>query len=233
MVQSIHLLIIILFAVSFSHAQEPQINAGLKEELARIHESDQKYRRYLGRVNRDLAFRDSLIIAWDTDENNLTREIWNRQLENDSINLIRVTEIINKYGYPGKSLVGEEESTAVWYVIQHAPVEIIKKYLPIIKEAAHNNELPARLVGMMEDRMLMYQGKEQIYGTQGSRITLKSGDYLWIIWPIKDPENVNKRRKEIGFNDTIEENAERMGIDYKPFTLEEIRAMVDKLPYED
>ncbi len=42
------------------------------------------------------------------------------------------------------------------------------------------------------------------------------------IWPIKDPISVNERRKTAGFNQTVEENANSLGIEYKIFTLEEI-----------
>jgi hypothetical protein len=31
------------------------------------------------------------------------------------------------------------------------------------------------------------------------------------IWPIADPARVNKRRKDAGFPQTVEDNAKRMG----------------------
>jgi len=210
---------------------EKEINQELKTELAQIMRLDQKYRSYLNQVSDNPAFKDSLISAWNVPEDSLMNSIWDRQLETDSLNQIRVAEIINKYGYPGKTMVGENENRAVWYVIQHAPVDTINKYLPIIKEAANNGELSKALVGMMEDRMLMFQGKEQIYGSQGQSIRLKNGEQLWVIWPVKDPDNVNELRKEVGFNDTIEENAKAMGIEYKAYTLEELKEITDSLPY--
>jgi hypothetical protein len=42
------------------------------------------------------------------------------------------------------------------------------------------------------------------------------------VWPIKDPKNVNKRRKKIGFDDTVEENAKRLQTTYKILKLSEI-----------
>lgn len=99
--------------------------------------------------------------------------------------------------------------------------------MPVIKEAAEKNELRFQLYAMMLDRSLMFQDKEQIYGTQGSGMSVKNlttGNWesLSFIWPIKDPSTVNERRKAAGFNQTVEENAKSLGIEYKVFTLKEI-----------
>jgi len=122
----------------------------------------------------------------------------------DSTNLILTEKILAKHGYPGKSLVGEPTNKSVWYVIQHS--DKIGKYLDMMKEASNNGELSNRMVATMEDRYLMQQGKEQIYGTQG--MTYETGKEF--IWPIKDPENVNQRRKEMGYDSTIEEYAQAL-----------------------
>ena len=45
---------------------------------------------------------------------------------------------------------------------------VIEKYFPLIVKANENGDLEKQHVAMMEDRMLMYQGKEQMYGTQGA-----------------------------------------------------------------
>ena len=86
------------------------------------------------------------------------------------------------------------------------------------------NELPKTLVAMMEDRLLVQEGKEQIYGTQGSGFNTKNG-WTMIIHPIKNPEKVNKLRKKVGFTETVEENAKRLGIDYKVLTLEDVKKL--------
>ena len=223
------LTLLALLVMLFACQERKKPLASIRQSLFEMQESDQKYRRYLGKVNRDTTFRDSLINAWNTTRNNLQGEIWKRQLAIDSTNLIEVEAIIRDYGYPGKSLVGEELSTAAWYVVQHAPMEKIEEYIDLIKTAGENNELPMRLVGMMEDRLLMYKGEPQIYGTQGKRITLKSGEQLWLIWPIENPDSVNQRREQAGFRETVEKSASYMNIEYKAYTIEEVRAMATDL----
>ena len=113
-------------------------------------------------------------------------------------------------------------------MIQHS--RVIDKYLPQIKEAAEKKELPFHLYAMMLDRSLMFQGKEQVYGSQGSGFQVKDPatgqmQMKWVIWPIKDAATVNERRKAAGFDLTVEANAKRMDIDYVVYTLEEIQKM--------
>lgn len=72
----------------------------------------------------------------------------------------------------------------------------------------------------------MYNNKEQIWGTQvkGMRITNKQTgkpEFKMFVWPVQDAANVNERRKAAGFPQTVEENAKRLGVSYKPYTLEQ------------
>jgi len=147
---------------------------------------------------------------------------WDQQEKVDSTNTVFIEKVFEKYGYPGKSLVGVgNASIAAWSVIQHS--DKIEKYLPLIKEAGQKGELPFRLVAMMEDRFLMQQNKEQIYGTQGTTRKTNTSNPISLMWPIKDAETVNQRRKEAGFNETVEQYCERLlGVPYKVYTLEEV-----------
>jgi len=208
-------------------SKEPSINKQLQQELLQILEDDQKYRQYMGKL-QNAAFMDSLSEAWDIPHKQLPGRMMYLQLKQDSLNLRKVTGIINEHGYPGTSLVGDTANTAAFYVLQHAPEDTIEKYFPLIDEAAKNSEMPRRLAAMMEDRMLMYNGEEQIYGTQVRRFTLDDSERLSVVWPIKDPETVNERRKEVGFDLTVEENARRLNTEYKPYTIKELEEITGK-----
>jgi len=87
-----------------------------------------------------------------------------RLQQTDSSNLARVQAIIGKYGYPGTSLVGNSSNEAAWYILQHSPN--INRYLPLIKTAAEQGELPYCRYAEMLDRQLLSQGLEQLYGSQ-------------------------------------------------------------------
>ena len=180
----------------------PSMDFVLKKRLDSIAVLDQKYRKMMQDGTENI---DSL---------------WRMQEVIDATNLKFVVDYFDTKGYPGKSIVGEPTNTAAWYVIQHNPDQI-EKYLPMIKKAGEEGEIPFRLVAMMEDRYLMGQDKPQIYGTQGSTI---NGDEF--IWPIEDPENVNKRRVEAGYDQTIEEYAKLLfgdDFEYKALTMEQVK----------
>lgn len=163
---------------------------------------------------------DSIAKALNIPLNSLSNSLWQKQTTIDSANLIFVELIIKKYGYPGKTLVGTPANESAWYVIQHSPK--IEKYINLIKQAADKKEIPFYLYAMTEDRYLLGQGKEQVYGTQATRRTLKSGKTEEFIWPIKDPRYVNDRRKKAGFEQTVEENAKRLGVKYRVVLISEI-----------
>ena len=146
---------------------------------------------------------------------------WSLQNRLDSMNVVFIEGVFKQYGYPGKSLVDTPANESAWYVIQHS--KKINEYLPMMKKAADEGELPFQLYAKMLDRELLQEGKEQIYGTQGMCRPLKNGkDIGCYIWPVKDPESVNERRKKVGFEHTVEENAKQLGIDYKVIKLTEV-----------
>jgi len=219
--------ILLLFVFGFSQAQNT-IDEDLKKELDGIYKSDQILREY---IDSETTESRKLQILNETGYSGDDLAIGNVYMilnKRDSINLIRIEEIITKYGYPGKTLVGEPTNEAAWYVIQHS--KKIANYFPMIEEAGAGNEIPFTKVAMMHDRLLMQQGKEQLYGTQGAgnyRLNSVTGEKeFWnYIWPILNPNGVNEMRKEAGFTTSVEENAKRMGIDYKVYSIEEIKKL--------
>lgn len=117
-------------------------------------------------------------------------------------NTAHLTSIIEQYGWPGKSLVGEDGAWAAWLITQHAigNPPFMRYCLSLLKQAASNNDVIPWQVAMLEDRICMYEGKPQIYGTQFQPD--KNGELN--PYPIENPESVNGRRLAVGLN-TIEE----------------------------
>jgi hypothetical protein len=218
---------LILSVTANSFAQK-KVNFSLKHELDSLFKRDQEFRNL---ISSDLiqTKTDSLAVVYKVPKDGLIQYIINIIPTIDSTNLIRVEEIIKQYGYPGKSLVGTETNEAAFFIIQHS--KSIDKFLPVVKKAVDKNELSYKLYAMMQDRSLMYNGKEQIYGTQGKGIQYINSEtgkkeFMMIIWPVQDPANVNSRRKKAGFKTTIEEySKQELGIDYKVFTLNEVKTL--------
>lgn len=110
-------------------------------------------------------------------------------------NTSRLKEIVEQYGWPGKSLVGEDGANAAWLLIQHADRDRkFQRYcLELMKEAAQKGEIPLQHVAYLTDRLLVAEGKKQIYGTQ---FTTENGKL--VPFPIENEADVDKRRKEVG-----------------------------------
>lgn len=113
----------------------------------------------------------------------------------DSLNLIKVTQIIDKYGWLGPQDVGMNGSQALFLVIQHANLATQQKYLPMIRTAVKDGKTLSSNLALLEDRVNMRQGKNQIYGSQVFR-NKSTGKMCF--YPIADPDHVDERRKTMG-----------------------------------
>ena len=111
----------------------------------------------------------------------------------DSASLIRVITIVNTYGWLGISQIGEEANAALYITIQHADIEIMEHYFPLLKESAIKGESHLEDMATMEDRILISHSKKQKYGTQSQLI-----DGSLTLMPIDDIKKVNKLRKSVG-----------------------------------
>lgn len=195
-------------------------NPVLKRQLDSILREDQKYRELFVQM-MDNTKTDSLAKALHIDPERMIDSVNRLMVQTDTSDTRWVKKIIASYGYPGKSLVGDSSSSVAWSVLQHS--NQIAAYLPVVKKAAKEGELDKIYSALMEDRVLMYAKKPQIYGTQGGYKKFKSGKSENIIYPIQDPAGVNERRKKAGFKTTVEENAKHLGIIYRVVTIEELQ----------
>lgn len=109
----------------------------------------------------------------------------------DSVNRIKAIHIIEKCGIPKKQNVGLKALLGVYVAVQHAPREILAHYYPLFYLAAQQGDIPLATLATMQDRLLVQNGYDQVYGTQRASI----GDY-----PIQNPENVNERREKVGLS---------------------------------
>ncbi len=223
-------LILIISALTFAScktekavvttSKEDKINVELKNELEGILQMDQGIREI---VNGSLSGerKAELLRKMVLDERDIEgNKLYSKMREIDSINLIKVESIIKVHGYPGKAIVGEPANKTVFYVIQHS--DKIDQYLPFIRKAAEDGEIANTSLAMMEDRNLMDKGLEQIYGTQIKGKANKEGEWIFFLWPVKDPENIDSLRKSAGFDRTIEEYLEAMEVEQKFYRLSEI-----------
>lgn len=134
----------------------------------------------------------------------------------DKSNQLAVLPILEKYGWLPIEKIGEKASDGMFYVLQHTvDLDLFRKYLPYIKVLANKGGTKAWYAALIEDRLLMHEGKRQIYGSQ---VVKRSHRYQgrYFVWPLQCPDKVNELRKEVGLKLTVEENAKRLDAIYNP-----------------
>jgi hypothetical protein len=108
----------------------------------------------------------------------------------DSMNMIQLVPILEKYGYPGADVVGNDYTavTTPLVVLQHADIKYQKKYYKFIKKAAENGDIPMFSYAFITDQILVSMGKKQLYGTQYRVVNGKKERY-----PVKNPKQLHQR----------------------------------------
>jgi len=108
----------------------------------------------------------------------------------------RMKVILTAQGWPGKSLVGKDGSSAAWLLVQHATHDLafMKGGLALMSEAVRTGEASPIEFAYLMDRIRLQDGKAQVYGTQ----FLISSDGILTVQPIEDPANVDNLREQIG-----------------------------------
>ena len=111
-------------------------------------------------------------------------------------NAARLEEMLAENGWLGKSLVGEDGAEAAWLIVQHAisRSDLQRRFLPLLKAQIERGENPAWQAAYLEDRILSFEGKPQIYGSQfdwNERDALSANE-------IFEPEKIDERRAAVG-----------------------------------
>jgi hypothetical protein len=108
-------------------------------------------------------------------------------------NAASLATILDEHGWPVPSLIGPEGAEAAWLIAQHAIGEpaFQRRCLRLLQEAAGAGDLPAWRPAILEDRIRMFEGRPQLYGTQ------LEPDHEGRL-RIEDPERVEERRRAVG-----------------------------------
>lgn len=112
----------------------------------------------------------------------------------DEQHRVYVDSLLTKHGWLSKGEIGTKAASALFLVIQHSELFYQQKYLPLLTEAVKSRKAEAQDLALLEDRVSLQTTGEQIYGSQIGRDTVTKKFFLY---PIKDRENVNLRRKSM------------------------------------
>ena len=193
---------------------ETSIDSTLMVQLNTIYDEDQKYRKEIPQIIEKYGIKSPEMVAH-----------WQLIARKDSINLLQVEEILETRGWLGEDCVGDKGSWALFLVIQHAQLDVQEKYIPTLKQAVADGKANAANLALMEDRIAIRRGKPQIYGSQVGNDVETNQPFLF---PILDPENLDKRRAEVGLSPYSEYLELMMG------TLWDVKEYYKNLPkYEE
>jgi hypothetical protein len=174
----------------------------LRQELLRRMKEDQDARKKLIPI---LSARKGPVKEADLPEMKAVAEI-------DQRNTAWLKEVIDRKGWPGKSLVGADGANAAWLLVQHADLDraFQKRCLPLLAEAVKKGEATGAQLAYLTDRVRVGAGEKQVYGTQFHTVDGKLEPQ-----PIEDEANVDKRRQEVGLP-SLAEYRKQMEKAYKP-----------------
>jgi hypothetical protein len=112
-------------------------------------------------------------------------------------NASRLRELIDLHGWPSEDVAGKEGSEAAWLIAQHAisEPEFQRHVLKILHVSIAKGHVPPWQATYLEDRIAMYEGRPQRYGTQWLD---DPRDGRTRPWKIADPKNLNVLRAKTG-----------------------------------
>ena len=197
----------VLFLYTAASAQSPINEVGdekypeLRKELVQMVVDDQNVRGEFDKVRRARGLfgidNKTLNEKLNADPN-LQKEfndIARRMQDGDKARTARIKEIVNTYGWPGKSLVGTEAAGAAWLMVSHAVTDLPfqRQALELMKKLG-TCEVENSHLAYLTDRVLLAEGKKQLYGSYPTRGS--NGEL--IPQPIEDEANLDRRRAALG-----------------------------------
>lgn len=147
-------------------------------------------------------------------------QLWSEQRAIDEANQKRLDEIVAQVGWPAIGEFGKKAARAAFLIVQHAPKEMMKRYYDRLKQAADAGEMEKQSFALIEDRLRMYEGRPQLYGSQ---VRSFGGSQGFEFWQIEDEANVDQRRAAMGLMPLAEYAKLFKELNYVPYA-ERMRA---------
>ena len=143
----------------------------------------------------DMAARDQALRAELTASGALDTFYHSRLEELHRANASRLRQIIAVFGWPGTALVGPDGAQAAWRIALHSISEppFMRQCRDLINAASDAGDVPRWQFALIDDRIRVYEGKPQRYGTQ-----LRNGPNGLEPYPLENDSRVNSMRMQAG-----------------------------------
>jgi tetratricopeptide (TPR) repeat protein len=161
------------------------------------------YEQQMAAAVREPALRKELLARVEQDQEALMKAFVNVKTKGDpaavaaadqvvAVNTTWLEGVVATYGWPGKTVVGEDASHAAWLLVQHADkaVALQKHCLAQMEKMMPSGEVDAQDYAYLYDRVAVAEKRPQRYGTQFDDHRKPQ--------PIEDEAHVDARRAAIG-----------------------------------
>jgi hypothetical protein len=110
-------------------------------------------------------------------------------------NASRLRQIIAVFGWPGIALVGDVGAKAAWRIALHSISEpaFMRQCRDLIDAASQSKDAPRWQFAIIDDRIRVYEGRPQRYGTQ-----LRLGPNGLEPYPLENEARINSMRMQAG-----------------------------------
>jgi len=154
---------------------------------------DEELRReLLAMRDEDLAVLEELLKA-----NQLSGPYQPRMEAIHVKNAKRLKELIAKHGWPTENLAGQDGAEAAWLIAQHSigQPSFVRRVLQLVRAEADRKQVPAWHAAYLEDRICLFEGRPQRYGSQWID---DPRDAIARPWTLAYPDRVDQLRAEVG-----------------------------------
>jgi len=160
--------------VQVKSGHQVTLNKKLRNELLKLQEKNQE------RLEKDIR------------ENRKPDAFLKRMREARDKNTVRLCKILKQYGWPTRSLVGQEGVEAAFFVLRNSSARQLNVDLvPVIVAAVAQGEISRPEVSSFIDRLRLQAGLKQLFGSQATII-----DGFLVLFPIEAESQVDVRRKQ-------------------------------------
>ncbi len=143
----------------------------------------------------DMEVRDQALRTELTASGELDLSYHSRLEELHRAHSSRLRQIIAVFGWPGFTLVGEKGAQAAWRIALHAISEpdFMRQCRDLLDAASSNGDAPRWQFAIIDDRIRVYEGRPQRYGTQ-----LRNGPDGLEPHPLENETRVASMRMQAG-----------------------------------
>jgi hypothetical protein len=143
----------------------------------------------------DMEARDRTLRAELTASGQLASGYHQRLEELHRANASRLRQIIAVFGWPGRALVGDTGARAAWRIALHSVSEpaFMRQCRDLIDAATQRQDAPRWQFAILDDRIRVYEGRPQRYGTQ-----LRVGANGLEPHPLENESRINSMRMQAG-----------------------------------